>query len=139
MTSATASVRQTTFYPLKEFRAKGLKECVKAEAVSPAIDADIYSLDVSATVDREKKRLTLFVVNLNPEELGTRIVFQHCKAKKLVRTTVLSSSSPDAKNTLDAPDRNVVDTSTDMHHNETDEITFKGESVTICEYELSEI
>lgn len=137
MTSPTASVRQTTFYPLKEFRAKGLKECVKAEAVSPVIEADIFSLDVSATIDRENGKLNLFVVNLNPENLKTHIDFRNCKVKKLIGMTVLSSSSPDAKNTLDAPDGNVVETSTVTNHKHAGEIEFKGESVTICEFELS--
>lgn len=139
MTSKTASVRQTTFFPLKEFRAKGLKECVKAEAVSPVIEADIQSLDVSATVDRENRKLTLFVVNLNPEELKTQVNFQNCKVKKLARKTVLSSSSLDAKNTLAEPDKNVVDTKTTENLKKAGEIAFPGESVTICEFELSDI
>lgn len=139
MTDRTASVRQTTFFPLKEFRAKGLKECVKAEAVSPLIEADIYSLDVSATVDREHRKLNLFVVNLNPKELKTRICFKNCRAGRLVRTTVLSSTSPDAKNTLAAPDENVVNISTVTNPGKTDEIVFKGESVTICEFDMSDI
>ena len=92
MTDETASVRQTTFFPLREYRAKGLKESVKAEAVSPAMDMDVGSLDVSATIDRERGRLNLFVVNLNPKALKTRIVFENCKADKLIRTTVLSAA-----------------------------------------------
>ena len=137
MTDETASVRQTTFFPLREYRAKGLKESVKAEAVSPAMDTDVGSLDVSATIDRERGRLNLFVVNLNPKALKTRIVFENCKADKLIRTTVLSAASLDARNTLDDPAGNVVKTATDTDPGKADEITFKGESVTICEFALS--
>lgn len=137
MTDETASVRQTTFFPLREYRAKGLKESVKAEAVSPAMDMDVGSLDVSATIDRERGRLNLFVVNLNPKALKTRIVFENCKADKLIRTTVLSAASLDARNTLDDPAGNVVATATDTDPGKADEITFKGESVTICEFALS--
>ena len=136
MTSGTASVRQTTFFPLKEYRAKGLKECVSAEAVSPAVDAGVSSLDVSATIDRESGKLNLFVVNLNPGELATRLDFRNCPAMRLVRTTVLSAPSIDAKNTLDAPDRNVVGVTTAKHSGRSDRMTFKGESVTICEFEF---
>ena len=137
MTDETASVRQTTFFPLREYRAKGLKESVKAEAVSPAMDTDVGSLDVSATIDRERGRLNLFFVNLNPKALKTRIVFENCKADKLIRTTVLSAASLDARNTLDDPAGNVVATATDTDPGKADEITFKGESVTICEFALS--
>lgn len=137
MTDETASVRQTTFFPLREYRAKGLKESVKAEAVSPAMDTDVGSLDVSATIDRERGRLNLFVVNLNPKALKTRIVFENCKADKLIRTTVLSAASLDARNTLDdRPGTSSQRPRTPIRERRTKSRS-RGESVTICEFALS--
>ncbi len=50
---------------------------------------------------------------------------------------MLSAASLDARNTLDDPAGNVVATATDTDPGKADEITFKGESVTICEFALS--
>ncbi len=136
MTSETASVRQTVFFPLKEYRARGLKESIKADVISPEIEDGLSSLDVSATIDRENNKLTIFVVNLNPKDLQAKLSFQNCNVKKLTQKVTLSSSLLNAKNTLREPDKNVVKTVIDNVPGKPDNMKFAGESVTICEFDL---
>ncbi len=139
MTNENTSVCQTIFFPLKEYRAHVLKESVFAKADSPLIDGDLPSLDVSASVDKEKKLLTLFVVNLNPKSLKTSINFTNSKIEKLLDMVVLSSSSLDAKNTLANPDKNIVSTLRKSVNKDMKEITFQGEAITICQFKLAGI
>lgn len=139
MTSENASVRQTVFFPLKEYRAHSLNEAVCAKAESPLIDGDLSSIDVSAAIDRGKKLLTLYVVNLNSKELKTTLNFVNCKTDKLLDMIVLSAPSLNAKNTLQNPDKNVVSTTITNLNKKTNEVVLKGESVTICRFSLSDI
>lgn len=139
MTNEHTLVRQTVFFPLKEYRARSLNESILAEATSPIVEDGLPSLDVSAAIDREKMLLTLYVINLSPRDLKTTIQFENCKVDKLLETTVLSAPSVDAKNTLFAPDKNVVSTVHTLVDKNTKEMTFTGETVTICQFKLSEI
>ncbi len=136
MTDENTSVRQTVFFPLKEYWAHALNESVWTKATSPSVEEGLYSLDVSATIDREKKLLTLYVVNINPESLKTAINFINSQAGKLIGTTTLSATSLSAKNKLSDPDTNVVSTSYKPINKKVNELIFPGESVTICQFEL---
>ena len=139
ITNENASVRQTVFFPLKEYRAHVLNESVFAKADSPAIEEGLASMNVSATIDRETKLLTLFVVNISPQDIKTTFNFTNCKIDKLLDTTVLSAPSLEAKNLLSSPDKNVVSTILTPVNRNPKEVTFKGETVTICQFKLSEI
>lgn len=139
MTSKDASVRQTVFFPVKEYRAQLLNESIMAKAESPLIDGDFSSVDVSAAIDREKMLLTLYIVNLNVEAVKTSLNFINCKTEKLLKTTVLSAASLSAKNLLTDPDTNVVSTKYTQVDKNVKELTLQSESVTICQFSLSEI
>lgn len=139
MTNKSTSIKQTVFYPLKEYRNQSLKESIWAQAESPIIEDELQSINVSATVDREKKLMTLYIVNINPKSLKTKIHFSGCKVDKLLRTTVLSATSLDAKNKLSNPDKDVVSTTHTSVNKKVKDITLQGESVTICQFKLSEI
>lgn len=135
-TNAEASVRQTVFFPLKEYRARSLGESVKAEVVCPEIGYGLQALDVSATIDREKGELVLFVVNLSPDKVESSIALKQQSEAKLLETITLTATSLDAKNTLAKPDHNVVTTTHKQVKRKIDTLTFEGESVTICKFEL---
>ncbi|MDR2036474.1 MAG: hypothetical protein LBQ60_00975 [Bacteroidales bacterium] len=139
MTNENASVRQTVFFPMKEYRAYSLNESILAEASSPVIDVDLHSIDVSAALDREKMLLTLYIVNINAQSLKTTFNFTNCKVDKLLEMTVLSAFSLNAKNTLNNPDTNVVSTTRTSLNKKAKEVVLQGETVTICQFKLSEI
>lgn len=136
MTNKETSVRQTVFFPLKEYRAHSLDESISAKVTSPIIEDNLQSMNVSATIDREKKLLTLFVVNINPKNLTAALDFVNCKIGKLQEMTVLSATSLDAKNTLGKPDTNVVSTKRTSVNKKVKELTFPGETITICQFKL---
>lgn len=136
-TNAEASVRQTVFFPLKEYRAKALGESVQADVTMPEFGHGLQPLDVSATIDREKGELVLFVVNISPNEVESKIDFKNCQVGELLELTTLSAESLEAKNTLDKPDRNVVSTIHREVGHKAGKLTFQGESVTICKFKLS--
>ena len=135
-TNAQASVRQTVFYPLKEYRHKSLGESVWTEVTAPVVNDDLSSLNVSATIDREKGLLTLFVVNISPSDVESKMNFQNCRIDKLLDMTTLSALSLSAKNTLDNPTHNVVDIKQGKGGKWKNKLTFQKESVTICTFEL---
>ena len=137
MTDEDTSIRQTVFFPLKEYRAHVLNESILAKAISPIIESDLASLDVSASIDREKMLLTLFVVNVNPQKLKTKLNFSNCKVDKLLDTTVLSADSLRARNTLKNPGVNVVSTKQNQVARNVKEIVFDSESITICRFKLA--
>lgn len=139
MTNSQTSVKQTVFFPLKEYRKQSLKESVQAKAQSPIIEKGLQSINVSATVDRDKKLMTVNIVNINPQALKTKLRFSGCKISKLLNTTVMTATSLDAKNKLDSPDKNVVQTKYTDINKKTEEIKLQGESITICKFELSDI
>lgn len=131
MTNQSGSVRQTVFYPLKEYREKTLGECVSATVSSPLVEENLESLDVSATIDREKQLLTLTVVNLNPEDIKTQFVYENCNVKAIENVTVLRGTAFDAKNTLKDPGKNcvIINRFPDVKNKDTSLI--KGYSITI--------
>lgn len=83
--------------------------------------------------------MTVNIVNINPQALKTKLRFSGCKIGKLLNTTVMTATSLDAKNKLDSPDKNVVQTKYTDINKKTEEIKLQGESITICKFELSDI
>lgn len=51
----------------------------------------------------------------------------------------MTATSLEAKNKLDTPDKNVVQTKYTDINKKTEEIKLQGESITICKFELSDI
>ncbi|MDD4590954.1 MAG: alpha-L-arabinofuranosidase C-terminal domain-containing protein [Parabacteroides sp.] len=135
-TNESTSVRQTVFFPLKEYRARALGESVSADVTSILVDKDLPAIDVSATIDREKKLMTLFIVNISPKELKGRIEILNGQVDKLLDMVVLSSTSIDAKNVLSEPQKNVVLTNHKSVNRKVQELKFQGESITICQFKL---
>ncbi len=136
MTDKSGSVRQTVFYPLKEYREKTLGECVFSQVSSPLIEEGLESLDVSATIDRDNQLLTLTVVNFNPKEINSQLIFEGCKVKSLNNQTILTGTALDAKNTLKEPSKNCVITEQLSDIRNKDKMVFKGYSITICQFKI---
>lgn len=136
MTNGETSVRQTVFFPLKEYRNSCLGEAVQINVTSPDIDSELASLDVSATIDRQQKAMTVTIVNFNQKELDTQLAFEGCQLSKCKKITVLTAPSLFAKNTLKEPEKNIVSTTVTDNPKKSDRIKLKGESVTICQFSL---
>lgn len=136
MTNAGGSIKQTIFFPLQAYRQYALHESVQATANSPAIEGEIPSLDLSATIDRQQKKLRLFVVNRGPTAIKAPIFFQHCQVKKLTNKIIFTSEGLSAKNTLADPGKNVVRVIEQGDTGELKNVLFDAESLTICEFEL---
>lgn len=136
MTNEKTSIRQTVFYPLKEYRQKSLGEAVSATAVSPMIDDKLQSVDVSATIDRDKKRMVLSIVNFNEHPLDCTLSLSGVSAHTLSTMTVLTADSFQAKNRLANPETDVVKTAVFHNLKKTDKLTIQGHSITLCEFEL---
>ncbi len=136
MADENGSVRQTVFYPLMEYRRRSLGESISATAISPKTEEELPSLDVSATIDREKRRMVLTVVNFNAKDIECPVDYQGVKIDNLAAMTVLTGDSFQAANTLENPGKNVVRTTVGNDIENFDKLTIKGHSVTICEFAL---
>lgn len=135
-TDDKTSVRQTVFYPLKEYRHRALGESIAASVEAKEIEQGLPAIDVSATIDREKNLMTVFIINLSPDKLTSTLNFEGCKVDKLLDMTTLTALSLDANNTLAAPEKNVVEVKNQASPRKTKEVTLQGESITICQFQL---
>ena len=135
MSDEKGSIKQTIFYPLKAYRDYSLPEAIKATASSPLLEDQVPVLDISASIDRQSKKLTVFVVNRGPVDIKTPISFQHCQVEQL-KKTILTAEGLSAKNTLLNPEKNVVHITNEKAITAMSDILFSKESITICEYTL---
>ena len=131
MTSETASVKQTVFYPLSEYRHNTLDEVVATEAQSPSVEGSLQSLNAVATVDRGQGEMSLMVVNLNPKPVKAAVSVNGWKGAVVKQVITLTGKSLDAKNKISTPDVNVVDVKNQSINKRLGDVTFAGESIQI--------
>lgn len=136
MTNKETSVRQTVFYPLKEYRANTLNEMVTAEAVSPAVDGDLKALNAVCSIDRKTGELSLFVVNLSPKAVKASLYIDGRNGALMKEVITLTGERLDAKNVLSNPDKNVVSVKTEKPGKRLQTFNFAAESVQILRIKL---
>ncbi|WDF67691.1 alpha-L-arabinofuranosidase C-terminal domain-containing protein [Sphingobacterium oryzagri] len=136
MSDEDGSVKQTIFYPLQAYRQYGLGESIVAESHSPTLPGGIVALDLSATIDREKKLLTLFAVNRSLQEIQAPLTLNNAKIKEVKSKISYSSSSLEAKNTLAAKEVDVVQVAEQKNIQQNKPLTFASESITIYTFTL---
>ncbi len=136
MTNEQTSIRQTVFYPIKEYRAHALGEVVKAEATSPSIDGDLQALNVVCSIDRTSGRLSLFVVNLSPKTVKASFNIDGKESALVEDVITLTGERIDAKNVLSVPDKDVVSVRTEKLTKRLRDFSFSAESVQILSIRL---
>ena len=136
MTNEKTSVRQTVFYPLKEYRANTLNEMVTAEAASPAVDGDLKALNAVCSIDRKTGELSLFVVNLSPKAVKASLDIDGRSGALVKEVITLTGERLDAKNVLSNPDKNVVSVKTEKPGKRLQNFNFAAESVQILRIKL---
>ncbi len=136
MTDEEGSVKQTIFYPLQAYRKYALGEAVAAESQAPILADGITALDLSATIDRERKMLTLFVVNRSSHGIQAPLLLKNATLKAVTSKICYSSSSLEATNTLAAKDTEVVHISEEKHIQQKKPLQFAKESITIYHFTL---
>ena len=107
MTTPDASIRQTVFYPLREYRKAALGHCVETRVDAPRVESlpEVSTMDAVATVDSKERTLTLCLVNISPKEQSTSLDIQGVKVKELLESTTLTGSSIDAVNSYKTPQK----------------------------------
>ncbi|TCD05902.1 alpha-N-arabinofuranosidase [Pedobacter frigidisoli] len=113
MTSKSASVCQTIYYPMQFYREHAgnisLKCDVKTSDMQIPGSEGAKTLDVSATLNEADGTFTLFVVNRHPESaVKTRLGNIDSKKYNTVKAYELNAASILAINTLEQPHKNVV-------------------------------
>ncbi len=131
MTNGQTSIRQTVFYPLREYRAQALGEMVKADAISPAVDGSLQALNVACSIDRASGELALFVVNVSPKPVKASLSIDGQGSVLVKEVTTLTGERLDAKNVLSKPEKDVVTVKTDKPGKHLRDFTFAAESVQI--------
>ena len=136
MTSGTDSIRQTVFYPLREYRRNARGEAVGVRVSSPQIDGGLRSLDAVATVDRASGEIALFMVNITPKSVTASIVVDgQASSLKVKRSILLTGERLDAKNTLSRAGHDVVTVSETTPSGALREWIFPAESIQILQFE----
>jgi alpha-N-arabinofuranosidase len=108
LTSPTDLLFTTTYYPLELYANRSGNVALDVLALSPRFAtknfADMAYLDVSATYDEEKKRVTLAAVNRRKEgDLIANVELAGVRAKPGGRVFQITGAGPDAMNTFSAP------------------------------------
>ena len=125
------SIRQTVFYPLREYRKNTLPEVVSVQTISPEADKDLQALNAVATIDRKAGELVLFVVNVSPKAVKARISIDDKNAVSIHQVTTLTGERLDAANTLSQPDKDVVIIKTERPGRRLSDITVAPEAIQI--------
>lgn len=95
-------------------------------------------LDVAATRDRERGRLTVSVVNRDPgQAIQTRIRLHDARAAGVITVHEVTADSPEAVNTFARPDAVSVHNSKREVEGEHVDITFAPHSFTLLEVPLA--
>ena len=136
MVNDETSIRQTVFYPLREYRAQALGEVVSASVTSPTVDGDLSALNAVATIDRTKGEAVLFVVNISPKPVRADLTIEGSSKAVIQAVTTLTATAIDAKNRLSEPDKNVVSVKTEQPAKRLRDFTFAAESVQILRIKL---
>lgn len=131
MTNEQTSIRQTVFYPLREYRARTLGEMVKTEATSATVDGDLQALNAVCSIDRTGGELSLFVVNLSPKAVKAQFIIDGSDMVLVQEVTTLTAESLNAKNVLSSPDKDVVSMKTEKPGKRFRDFTFAAESIQI--------
>ncbi len=136
MTNEQTSIRQTVFYPLREYRAHALGETVKVEMTSPAVDGNLQALNAVCSIDRTSGKLSLFVINLSPKAQKASLDIDGKSGTLVEEVVTLTAERLDAKNLLSAPDKDVVRVKTEKPAKRLRNFTFPAESVQILSIKL---
>ena len=137
MTSPEASVRQTVFFPLREYRKRAQGESLSTKVdVQQLLGQKVAALNCVATLDREHSCLTLCVVNISPKATEASINIEGLKSARQQEAFVMTGTALDAKNVLAKPDQNVVSMSTQTIKKAGDSFTFPAESVVFLKYQI---
>jgi alpha-L-arabinofuranosidase len=135
ITDKEGSVCQTVYYPLQYYRSYCSGQNVEVRTEAPAIrsSSSVPALDAAATYDAQKRTMTLFVVNRDPQtSFRTNIALSGAQAREI------TGESLDAANTLANKNHNVVRTSKRQNVTPKQEIVFRPGSITVCVYRLEE-
>ena len=132
MVNDETSIRQTVFYPLKEYRLNALGEAVGVRTSSPSVNGTLPALNAAATIDRASGEIVLFVVNLAPARVAAAIAVDGGAADcRIARSVLLTGESLTAANRLAAPERDVVTVVRTEPDAACSEISFPAESIQI--------
>jgi alpha-N-arabinofuranosidase len=135
MTSKTASVCQTIYYPMQFYRKHAGNISLKAEVTTSDIQMPgsqgSKALDVSATLNDANGTLTIFAVNRHPElAIRTNLVNIDSRKYKSIKAYELNAASINAVNTLEQSQKSVVIESEKKVNNLVSEYTFPAHSIT---------
>lgn len=136
MVNDETSIRQTVFYPLREYRAKALGEAIAASVVAPTVDGDLATLNVVGTIDREKDEIVLFVVNISPKPVKASLNILGRQKAIVEDITTLTATSINAKNRLSEPDKDAVSISSKILRKQLRELSLPAESIQIIHMKL---
>ncbi|MGW0468534.1 arabinosylfuranosidase ArfA [Streptomyces sp. NPDC003027] len=102
--------RQTTFHPFAQTARHGRGEVLDVRVDSPTYPTAAYGevplLHATAVRDPRTGAITVFAVNRDRQRpLPLRVALNGLDLGEIVEHTVLADADPEARNTLDAPDR----------------------------------
>jgi alpha-N-arabinofuranosidase len=102
--------RQTTFYPFAQASAYGRGRVLTVNVDSPTYATAKYGevplLHATATIDDETGAVTVFAVNRSQTEaLPLTVDLRGLNLTRVIEHSVLTDADPDARNTLEQPDR----------------------------------
>lgn len=139
MTSKTASVCQTIYYPMQFYRRHAGNISLKAAVTTPDLQVpgskDAKALDVAVTMHEADGSLVIFAVNRHPE-LAIKADLRSIDSTKYTPVTAyeLNAAGIDAVNTLDNPAKNVVTETEKQLRGPLTSYTFPAHSVTAIRF-----
>jgi alpha-N-arabinofuranosidase len=139
MTSKTAAVCQTIYYPMQFYRQHAGNVSLKIQVVTPDLKMPgskaSKALDVAVTLHDSDGSLVIFAVNRHPEQ-AVKTDLRSIDSKKYTPVAVyeLNATAIDAMNTLEHPAKNVVTSTEKKLSGGLSSYTFPAHSITAIRY-----
>ena len=109
MTTPEASIRQTVFYPLREYRKQALGHCVKTTVEAPLLNVEkapkLPIIDAVTTIDAASNTATLCLINISPKEQQVNLQFDGIRVKELTENTTITATALNAVNSYKTPEK----------------------------------
>ena len=141
-TSEKGMFRQTIYFPMQLYRHECGTQFLASAVESPTFSSKTYKdvpyLDVSATLDENKKTLCLAVVNRHQSEpVAANVVIREGKVQGNIRIYEINGASPETENSFSEPENVKISQKDFGQASEKFDYTFPAHSVTLLKMSMT--
>jgi alpha-N-arabinofuranosidase len=141
-TSDQGMFLQTIYFPMKLYRRQCGSQALACKVDSPTFSSksfqDVPNLDVSATLDDDRKKLAVVVVNRHRSKpIGTKLTIGNAKVAKKATLFEINGASPEIENSFSEPENVKIVQKEVNEAGEKFEYVFPAHSITLLKLSVT--